>query len=213
MPLRINKVFEKQLTLNIDTQGEDWATQNLDWESTILVESAELIASLGYKWWKNNPIDIANAKVEVADLLHFAVSISIQNGFHAEYYGSNWEQSLDLKTKDDPSPETAIGAAKLLVKSTLTLESAPTLIRDVLSISAELGMDSDELTKMYLGKNVLNMFRNAHGYKEGTYDKFWNNEENEFEDNVFMVESLGLVELGENFEEELYEHLELAYQG
>lgn len=47
-----------------------------------------------------------------------------------------------------------------------------------------------DLSGYYFGKNVLNQFRQDNGYKEGTYIKIWNNEE----DNVHMlriVESLG----------------------
>jgi hypothetical protein len=45
-----------------------------------------------------------------------------------------------------------------------------------------LGFDSDYLFNRYLGKNVLNSFRKANGYKEGIYVKMWNG----VEDNVYL---------------------------
>jgi hypothetical protein len=40
-----------------------------------------------------------------------------------------------------------------------------------------VGMSFEDLYKMYLGKNVLNKFRQENGYREGTYHKIWNRKE------------------------------------
>ena len=47
-------------------------------------------------------------------------------------------------------------------------------------------MDFNTLFKLYIGKNTLNKFRQDHGYKEGTYTKIWNHEE----DNIVMMRLL-----------------------
>jgi hypothetical protein len=44
-------------------------------------------------------------------------------------------------------------------------------------INHHLGMDFNELYQMYVGKNVLNVFRQKAGYKTGTYRKDWAGEE------------------------------------
>ena len=44
-------------------------------------------------------------------------------------------------------------------------------------------MSFDELYVGYIGKNVLNFFRQDHGYKDGTYIKVWNGKE----DNEHLV--------------------------
>ncbi|MFY9093562.1 deoxyuridinetriphosphatase, partial [Aliarcobacter butzleri] len=46
------------------------------------------------------------------------------------------------------------------------------------------------LQKLYIGKNCLNQFRQDNGYKEGTYIKVWNGNE----DNVVMVDLLEKME-------------------
>jgi hypothetical protein len=48
---------------------------------------------------------------------------------------------------------------------------------------AHLGaLNATQLYRLYVGKNILNQFRQDHGYKEGSYIKVWNGEE----DNVVM---------------------------
>ena len=66
-----------------------------------------------------------------------------------------------------------------------------------------------DLFKLYMGKNVLNTFRQNHGYKEGTYKKIWNGEE----DNVVMQRLLEKVlkNQTESLDSMLYVELEKAY--
>jgi len=67
------------------------------------------------------------------------------------------------------------------------------------------GLNLDTLYTLYVGKNILNRFRQDHGYKEGTYIKIWNGEE----DNVTMQK---VLEENENVTpNELYKALEAAY--
>ena len=44
------------------------------------------------------------------------------------------------------------------------------------------GLNLETLYRLYVGKNILNQFRQDHGYKDGSYIKVWNGEE----DNVVM---------------------------
>ena len=43
-------------------------------------------------------------------------------------------------------------------------------------------LDLETLYRLYVGKNILNQFRQDNGYKDDTYIKVWNGEE----DNVVM---------------------------
>jgi hypothetical protein len=45
------------------------------------------------------------------------------------------------------------------------------------------GLNLNELYKLYVGKNILNQFRQDNGYKDGSYIKVWAGEE----DNVVMM--------------------------
>ena len=69
-------------------------------------------------------------------------------------------------------------------------------------------MSSDDLYRQYIGKNVLNFFRQDHGYKEGTYIKVWDGKE----DNEHLVEVLDQLDPSlDNFADLLYAELESRY--
>ncbi|MGN6658745.1 MAG: hypothetical protein ACTHKN_07095 [Achromobacter mucicolens] len=60
----------------------------------------------------------------------------------------------------------------------------------------------------YVSKNVLNIFRQRHGYKEGTYIKIWNGEE----DNVVLARLLSQQDpASADFADVLHRELEAAY--
>jgi hypothetical protein len=44
---------------------------------------------------------------------------------------------------------------------------------ELLELTTVAGITFDELYKLYMGKLVLNIFRQEHGYSDGTYVKFW----------------------------------------
>jgi hypothetical protein len=54
------------------------------------------------------------------------------------------------------------------------------------AVMRALPMGFDELFRLYVGKNVLNNFRQDHGYKSGDYQKLWQGRE----DNEHLVEVL-----------------------
>ena len=51
-------------------------------------------------------------------------------------------------------------------------------------------MTLDELFEIYIGKNVLNRFRQAHGYKSGEYHKVWDGRE----DNEHLAEIVSTLD-------------------
>ena len=70
------------------------------------------------------------------------------------------------------------------------------------------GLDFDALYAAYVGKNVLNFFRQDHGYKSGTYTKIWGGRE----DNEHLVEVLeGLSCDPDEVPEAVYAALQARY--
>ena len=70
-------------------------------------------------------------------------------------------------------------------------------------------LDFDELFKQYVGKNVLNFFRQDHGYKDGTYIKIWHGKE----DNEHLSEILNNAEnIDNDFADVVYQSLESVYK-
>ena len=71
-------------------------------------------------------------------------------------------------------------------------------------LSIKCGINLEKLYKLYIGKNVLNKFRQDNGYKDGSYIKIWNGKE----DNEVLNE---LLDKNGNFDY-LYENLEKIYR-
>jgi hypothetical protein len=69
-------------------------------------------------------------------------------------------------------------------------------------------MDFDQLYRMYVGKNVLNFFRQDHGYKDGSYIKVWQGRE----DNEHLAELLTRLDSETaRFKDEVYQGLQSRY--
>ena len=70
-------------------------------------------------------------------------------------------------------------------------------------------MDADALYRSYVGKNVLNFFRQDNGYKEGSYIKQWQGRE----DNEHLVELTKQLDTGsDDYAQDLYAALTERYQ-
>ena len=76
------------------------------------------------------------------------------------------------------------------------------------SIMRNCEMDWAELYCQYVGKNVLNFFRQDHGYKDGSYQKIWNGRE----DNEYLVEVMADLDPNDSkYEDKLYSALRNHY--
>lgn len=72
-------------------------------------------------------------------------------------------------------------------------------------------MSWEVLFRQYVGKNVLNFFRQDHGYKEGTYIKVWADGR---EDNEHLVEIMQAVDAkADNVADLFYQGLSERYPG
>jgi hypothetical protein len=90
----------------------------------------------------------------------------------------------------------------VLNRDTLELEK---LISDFFDLVIMSGLDLQTLYKLYVGKNILNQFRQDNGYKDGSYIKVWAGEE----DNVVMKRVLD--ESSDISPNELYNELTKLY--
>jgi len=98
-----------------------------------------------------------------------------------------------------------IAVVEVLMKTLFCEGTTEKLMAAFIDVAMQSGLNLDTLYTLYVGKNILNQFRQDHGYKEGTYIKIWNGEE----DNVTMQK---VLEENENVTpNELYTALEAAY--
>jgi hypothetical protein len=114
--------------------------------------------------------------------------------------------ALETATETDVAAFRA--AVEKLARVTLTKRSFD--IDAFAGVMRELPMSFGELFDLYVGKNVLNNFRQDHGYKSGEYRKIWSNRE----DNEHLVEVLEELDCPPaEVPDVLYAALEARYPG
>ena len=181
-----------------------WVDQQFEWYRAIWLECGELIEHYGYKWWKKQTPDMDQVKLEVVDIWHFGLSVLFQQGQSIEQIADHIEQALSGHQSRDLG---VLEATEALAADTLNSRgfSVP-LFWDLLQ---SVAMDFDDLYRQYVGKNVLNFFRQDHGYKDGSYIKLWQGRE----DNEHLVEILAdLNSDSSNFGDQVYQSLQQRYQ-
>lgn len=180
----------------------EWRTQEFEFYRAIWTECAELMDHHGWKWWKKQTADIEQIKLEVVDIWHFGMSIHLQKREdHA-----NLAQELAVQFKPQTESDDFLLAVELLAQCTLTTKQFN--VGHFFQLMNLMDMSPDELFKQYVGKNVLNFFRQDHGYKDGTYQKIWNGRE----DNEHLSEVLTQLDThSHNFRDLVYSALEGRY--
>ncbi len=208
----LREMFQLQQKLNDETNGIGWEkgynkhNRIINWRRCITMECAELIDSFNWKHWKDINVqpDWDNITIELVDIWHFVMSLGL------EFYKNNnlgdidslVDYIVDTKYFDEfctesstPSSEDSlsiINSIEHMMKDTLLQEDFYKITDDFFSCAIECGLNLDILYKYYLGKNILNGFRQDHGYKEGTYQKTWHDGQ---EDNEVMMQILAQEKL------------------
>jgi dimeric dUTPase (all-alpha-NTP-PPase superfamily) len=201
---------EKQDSLN-EVMVKGWRGKGLDFRVALLVEAAEAMESTSWKWWKKGGLDIENIIVESVDMMHFALSICMQDG----YDGWGW---LDTEITNKFNKEVIIPDDKFDIEVQTVIKSIAResfadsfaswgphdLVLRVVELMKILGLSRDDMYRFYMAKSVLNEFRQDHGYKDGTYPKMWFGKE----DNVYMLKEAREIDVSDDFPELLYSRLD-----
>ena len=217
---KILTMFKLQQELNDNTNGKDWELgvtkqgKEINWRRCIYLEAAELIDSYPWKHWKNinSDVDRENVKVELVDIWHFVMSEVLRVNYLndkkplAALAKEIEEKIKDIDVKREDNYYKEIEAIEELIKKLFCNFELIDFTKSFFELSYKLGLDLDSLYQLYIGKNILNIFRQEHGYKDGTYKKVWNGKE----DNVVMQEIL--ANNSNITPKELYKKLELEYE-
>ena len=180
-----------------------WKEQNFNWCRAAWVECAEMMDHIGWKWWKKQEPNIEQAKLELVDIWHFILSTGIDYGYSASFIVENAAYS----TVDKITLSAALRHTEKLATSLLA-SSYKEILGSFSDCCKQLSLSPAELYKLYIGKNVLNKFRQANGYKQGTYIKIWFGKE----DNDYLYELLGLLDSDhEDFMKNIEKSLTNAY--
>ena len=181
----------------------DWRHQDFAWYRAIWTECAELMDHYGWKWWKKQVPDMAQVKLELVDIWHFGLSILLLSEDSREEVAEQIARQLG-ESRQAPAFRDALEAFTLETLHSKTFDVA--LFADLL---AAADMSFDELYTSYVGKNVLNFFRQDHGYQDGSYRKVWRGKE----DNQHLVEVVAKLDTSQpGFKDELYAALASRYR-
>ena len=201
MQAQIKVMLELQERIN-GKVNPDWREKGFEWYRAIWIECAELLDHYGWKWWKKQSPDIEQVQLELIDVWHFGLSILLQSGIDSDQLAEQVSRELVIAT-DESDFRLDLESFAALVLSTRNFSVA-----DFGRLLAGVGMDFDSLYRGYVGKNVLNFFRQDHGYQDGTYTKIWNGQE----DNEHLVDVVRTLDAASaSFSEDLYHALERRY--
>jgi len=222
---KILLMLQLQNQLNVATNGEEWVkgiTKNgkeINWKRCIYMESAEMINSFPWKHWKaiDAEPDWNNLKIEVVDVWHFIMSLAIEFYSH-EMLGGIEDIAIhtaeleafaliDNNNARFDEPKIIMTKVEDIMRDVLSLEKLDldALLTHFFELVSMSGLNLHSLYLLYIGKNILNQFRQDNGYKEGTYIKKWDDKE----DNVWMQNILD--ENPDIKPEELYKELAKLY--
>ena len=197
---QLKVMFELQDKMN-SRVNEDWRSQGFAWYRAIWTECAETLDHYGWKWWKKQTPDRDQVLMELVDIWHFGLSIILLEGRDSDQVVDQLNSSFSVSETQDFRELLEDFTAATLVSKSFDVQKFGRLM-------AAVDMTTDDLYAQYIGKNVLNFFRQDHGYKAGSYIKIWHGKE----DNEHLVEALDKMSpSSDRFADELYAELESRY--
>ena len=201
MKQKIINMLELQDSMN-SRVNQDWRSAGNEWYRAIWMEASEMLEHYGWKWWKKQEPEIMQVKLEVVDIVHFALSIRLQQN-------QSLDDTAELIARDFENLMQAEDIRKSIeCLALLTLTDQGAHFTFIAGIMKYLDMSFDELYEIYVGKNVLNMFRQDNGYKEGSYNKIWNGRE----DNEYLADIMKQLNADSlTFQDDVYAALAQNY--
>ena len=212
---QIPSMLSLQQTMN-NTVNPDWVNLNWDWFRASMLEGAEATEHHGWKWWKAQTKDVPQLQMEIVDIWHFYLSqfLKLSNGNEEqaalliqEHFDQFCYKAIHFDGKDyHLSDLDLLSKLDLLIGLSAAKRLHVPLLMDLVYAT---GMNWEVFFEQYVKKNILNIFRQKNGYKQGTYHKEWFNQE----DNVFLIEEASkLNPADENYVNLLWGSLTLVYK-
>lgn len=206
---KIKLMLEMQSGFNARISDE-WQLQGYSWPRAIWTECGELMDHIGWKWWQEQSMDLPQAQLEVVDIWCFCLSLMIQDKGLDDALVESIASGLNSPTFGQASVDP-LEVVENFAGLVLGTHSVP--VPMFASIMDSMHLDVDGLFSLYVGKMVLNRFRQENGYRTDGYVKRWNGQE----DNVHLVEVCAYAgdmaqREGESIELIIYRELDQRYR-
>ena len=216
----MHTIKRSQLLIMLQLQGELNAVINPNWLKAdypflraAFVEAGEALEHHGWKWWKNQEPDVGQLQIELIDILHFYLSDALLSN------GGDLELTLADIMSEIGESELVFDRVSFDFKSMDVLRLLELLAglavvrRRCFGVLSELmkrcGLTWEQAYIQYLSKNILNIFRQKNGYKEGVYIKVWDG----LEDNVWLERAISSLDSkSATFSDDLMSQLSAKYK-
>lgn len=202
----IEAMLNLQQRLNDETNGVGWEKgytkegKLISFRRCIYMECAELIDSFAWKHWKNikAPTNWDNVRIEIVDIWHFILSLLLEESKDNDISKAQIAEEVrsvslfddfckEKGTPDDADMYGILNDIEVIIhKCTGFGFDLGELLSAYFILAMKCGLNLDALYQIYIGKNVLNQFRQNNGYKDGSYKKVWDG----VEDNEVLNEIL-----------------------
>lgn len=178
----------------------DWLKAGYPWHRAIMVEGVEALEHYGWKWWKKQEPDLAQARMELVDIWHFILSsMLVECSGDYEWTASSLDNRFGVDVPHHGSIQKKLDEA---IGHAAGGQLAPIAF---VGLMKDFELTWDDLYAAYIGKNVLNLFRQDHGYQAGSYRKDWGG----IEDNEALTQLMTMKP--DATPEQLYAKLEQVY--
>jgi len=194
--------LQDQMNSQVD---RDWRQREREWYRAIWIECAELMDHYGgWKWWKHSTPDMPQVILEIVDIWHFGLSMRLEQGRDNKALA----QTIVQEWQTPPTALTFLAEVERLASHALTEQVFS--VGSVANLLHACDAEFDDLYRNYVAKNVLNLFRQKHGYKTGSYQKIWHGRE----DNEVLAELLHSLDADQaDFPQAIDAALESHYAG
>jgi dimeric dUTPase (all-alpha-NTP-PPase superfamily) len=158
----------------------DWLNRDKPYLTAAHMELSEAMNHCVWAWWKKASPSMNAYKLELIDALCFVLSAMLMRYKHMDYkqmFSKVDEINGKLSLSHREFCDSTIKNLELTIGLFCTGKWVDKMLTHVLMLCYDAGMDGHEIVNLYIAKNILNRFRKENGYKEGTYVKRWNNEE------------------------------------
>ena len=202
MKQQIATMLELQDSMNSKVH-QDWREQNFEWYRAIWIECAELLDHHGWKWWKKQQPDVNQIALELVDIWHFGLSLLLLKDQSLDSISESVVEAFQsIEPKGDFPTDLEGFTANTLVTKDFDIAGFVGLVKGI-------NMTFDQLYIGYVGKNVLNFFRQDNGYQDGSYVKQWGGKE----DNEHLVEIVAKLDTSSStFKDDLYNNMQAVYR-
>lgn len=193
----------------------NWLDAGYPFLRAVVMEGAEAIEHTGrWKWWRSGTPNVEQLRLELVDIFHFTLSallVSQQgcvNTAAKQLFelarSTNFSVPFDGTLYQIDALDT-VEKLELLIGISVSRRINLVLFE---SIMLDVEMSWNDLYREYIGKNVLNHFRQDNGYKSGSYQKLWDGRE----DNDHLIEIVTALDANSiDFREQVYARLVARY--